>query len=231
MNSKNIKAVEDECLCMKCLKNKATHIYPVSYRGYGSIYDMTDTRFQCCDECDRPEYKEWFFETPTVNENEYVENYKYEDNIYELIKSLPLESQELFENRFDRTNDYPMEPQDWIDYELDELPYEECKEYDLYSPEEKAAYRENFPTCEYVVNVIYNDGSKNSICPFGAYGEYNQNLSNNISTMCYRCHCYKKRKSPIKKIERNDLKDWCDYMSVKIQKESLKKKFESLFGE
>lgn len=146
MNSKSVKAVEDEKLCMKCLKNKATHIYPISYRGYGSIYDMMDTKFQCCDECDKQEYEEWFFESPTVDD--YVENYKYEDNIYELIKSLPLESQELFENRFDKTNDHPMEPQDWIDYDLDELPYEKCQEYSLYSPEEKATYRERFSICE-----------------------------------------------------------------------------------
>ena len=225
MNSKNIKAVEDECLCMKCLKNKTTHIYPVSYRGYGSIYDMTDTKFQCCDECDRPEYKEWFFETPTVNENEYAENYKYEDNIYELIKSLPLESQELFENRFDRINDIFMEPQDWIDYELDELPHEKCKEYDLYSPEVKAAYREKFSTCEQVVNVVYNDDSKGSRCPFGAFGDYDQKTSINIWEECYGCQYYKKREYPIVTINGDDFSDWKDYTIMKIRGKELTEKF------
>ena len=193
MNSKNIKAVEDECLCMKCLKNKATHIYPVSYRGYGSIYDMTDTKFQCCDECDRSEYKEWFFETPTVNENEYAENYKYEDNIYELIKSLPLESQELFENRFDNRG-WQMVSQDWIDYKLDELPHEKCKEYGLYSPKDIEAYNNKFTTCEHVANVVWNDNSKGSWCPFGASGDYGQKIDEcgNLSDECTDCRFYKK---------------------------------------
>lgn len=222
MNSKGIKAVEDEKLCMKCLKNKAIHIYPVSCRGYGSIYDMTDTRFQCCDECDRPEFGEWFFESPTVDD--YVENYKYEDNIYELIKNLPLESQELFENRLN-TKDYPMEPQDWIDYELGELPKEKCEEYSLYSPEEKTAYREKFSTCEQVVNVVYNDDSKNSRCPFGAFGDYDQKVSINIWEECYDCKYYQKRENPIKTIKNEDFSDWKDYMIMKIRGKELAEKF------
>lgn len=225
MNSKGVKAVEDEKLCMKCLKNKATHIYPVSYRGYGSIYDMIDTKFQCCDECDKPEYKEWFFETPTVNENEYAENYKYEDNIYKLIKSLSLKSQELFENRFDRTNDIFMESQDWIDYELGELPKEKCEEYSLYSPEEKTAYREKFSTCEQVVNVVYNDDSKGSRCPFGAFGDYDQKVSINIWEECYGCKYYKKREHPIRTINDDDFSDWKDYMTMKIRGRELAEKF------
>lgn len=222
MNSKNIKAVENECLCMKCLKNKAIHIYPVSCRGYGSIYDMMDTRFQCCDECDRPEFRKWFFENPIIDD--YVENYKYEDNIYELIKSLPLESQELFENRFN-TEDYPMEPQDWIDYELGELPKEKCEEYSLYSPEEKTAYREKFSTCEQVVNVVYSDDSKGSRCPFGAFGDYDQKVSVNIWEECYGCKYYKKREHPIRTINDDDFSDWKDYMIMKIRGKELAEKF------
>lgn len=222
MNSKNIKAVEDECLCMKCLKNKATHIYPVSCRGYGSIYDMMDTRFQCCDECDIPEFEKWFFENPIIDD--YVENYKYEDNIYRLIKNLPLESQELFENRFN-TEDYPMEPQDWIDYELGELPHEKCNEYSLYSPEEKTAYREKFSTCEQVVNVVYNDDSKGSRCPFGAFGDYDQKVSINIWEECYGCKYYKKREHPIRTINDDDFSDWKDYMIMKIRGKELAEKF------
>lgn len=223
MNSKYIKAVEDEKLCMKCLKNKATHIYPISYRGYCSIYDMMDTKFQCCDECDKPEYEEWFFESSIVDS--YVKNYKYEDNIYELIKSLPLESQELFENRFNKTNDLFMEPQDWIDYDLDELPYEKCKEYGLYSLEEKTAYREKFSTCEQVVNVVYSDISKGSRCPFGASGDYDQKISINIGEECYGCKYYKKREVPIKTISDKDFTDWRYYTIMKIYGKELEEKF------
>lgn len=226
MNSKGVKAVEDEKLCMKCLKNKATHIYTVSYRGYGSIYDMMDTKFQCCDECDKPEYKEWFFETPTVNENEYAENYKYEDNIYELIKSLPLESQELFENRFDNSG-WQMVSQDWIDYKLDELPHEKCKEYGLYSPKDIEAYNNKFTTCEHVANVVWDDNSKGSWCPFGASGDYGQKIDEcgNLSDECTDCRFYKKRETTIKEIKGEDLHQWEHYMNAKLHDEEYKKKF------
>lgn len=121
MNSKGIVALTDECLCMKCLKKKATHIYEIKNRGYGSIFDSTYTKFQVCDDCDSEDFQVWVDEEP-VWDDEY-EVYKYEDNIKEFIDSLPLESQELFYNRFD-SEEY-MNAQDWIDYQLGEL----CDEY------------------------------------------------------------------------------------------------------
>ena len=127
MNSKGIVALENTCLCMKCLKNKATHIYQIQNRGYGSIFDSTYTKFQVCDDCDSEDFQVWVDEEPVWND-EY-EVYKYEDNIIEFIDSLPLESQELFYNRFD-DNEY-MEGQDWIDYELGELSEEKCEDYGL----------------------------------------------------------------------------------------------------
>ena len=45
MNSKGIVAIKDETICMKCLKNKATHTYYITYRGYGSSFDDMDTKF------------------------------------------------------------------------------------------------------------------------------------------------------------------------------------------
>ena len=98
MNSKGIVALTDTDVCMKCLKKKATHTYTIYGRGYGSSFDMSNTKFQCCDDCDKPEYEEWFNEQEVMDD--YVETYQYEEKIWDLIKSLPLESQELFENRF-----------------------------------------------------------------------------------------------------------------------------------
>lgn len=127
MNSKNIVALTDTCLCMKCLKKKATHVYQIQNRGYGSIFDGTYTKFQVCDDCDIEDFQKWVDEKPIWN-NGY-EVYKYENDIIEFIDSLPLESQELFYNRFD--SDGYMDAQDWIDYELGELSEEKCADYGL----------------------------------------------------------------------------------------------------
>lgn len=224
MNSKGIVAIKDETICMKCLKNKATHAYYITYRGYGSSFDDMDTKFQCCDECDRPEYDEWFNEKEVMDG--YVETYQHEDKIWDLIRSLPLESQELFENRFDNRG-WQMDSQDWIDYELDELPHEKCKEYGLYSPKDIEAYNSKFTTCEYVANVVWDDNSKGSWCPFDASGDYGQKIDEcgNLSDECTDCRFYKKRVTPIKEIKGEDLGQWRHYMSVKLQEEDYKKKF------
>lgn len=225
MNSKGIVAIKDTTICMKCLKKKATHIYEITYRGYGSIFDSMDSKFQCCDDCDKPEYEEWFYEEEVMDG--YVETYQYEEKIKELIKSLPLESQELFENRFDNKA-YYMEPQDWIDYELDELSHEKCKEYGIYSPKDIEAYKTKFTTCEHVANVIWNDGSKGSQCPFGAYGEYDQKIDEcgNLSDECTNCIYYKQRKNPIQEIKGEVLNDWEIYMNAKLKADEYKRKFE-----
>lgn len=128
MNSKNIVALEDKTLCMVCLKEKASHKYKISCRGYGSLFDEDDTHWQCCDNCHKDEYDIWSNEQPKIED--YYEEYKYEDKILEFIHSLPLQSQELFFNSFS-SDGYNMDAQDWIDYKLDELPHEKCKEYGL----------------------------------------------------------------------------------------------------
>lgn len=225
MNSKGIVALEDTSVCMKCLKNKATHTYRIYGRGYGSAFDMSDTKFQCCDECDKPEYKEWFNETEVMDD--YIETYQHEEKILDLINSLPLESQELFKNRFDN-NGWHMESQDWIDYQLDELPHEKCKEYGYYSPKDIEAYETKFTTCEYVANVTWNDDSKGSWCPFGASGDYGQKVDKyvNLSDECTDCTYYKLRKNSIKEIKGEDFHEWENYMVVKLKEDEYKHKFE-----
>ena len=225
MNSKGIVAIEDTDICMKCLKKKATHTYRIYGRGYGSSFDMSNTKFQCCDDCDKPEYEEWFNEQKVMDD--YVETYQHEEKIWDLVKSLPLESQELFENRFD-SDGWHMDAQDWIDYQLDELPHEKCKEYCMYSPKDIEAYETKFTTCEYVTNVTWSDGSQGSWCPFGANGDYGQKVDNcgNLSDECTDCQYYKKRENPIKEIKGDDLNDWEEYMKAKLKEDEYKSKFE-----
>lgn len=226
MNSKGIVAIKDETIRMKCLKKKATHTYTIYGRGYGSIYDGSDTKFQCCDDCDKPEYEEWFNETEVMDG--YIETYQHEEKIWDLIESLPLESQELFRNRFNR-HAYRMDSQDWIDFHLDELPHERCKEYGLYSPKDIEAYNTKFTTCEHVANIIWNDDSKGSWCPFDASGDYGQKVGEcgNLSDECTDCPYYKLRENPIKEIKGEDLGEWKNYMRAKIKADEYKSKFEN----
>ena len=226
MNSKGIIAIADKSICMKCLKSEATNTYTIYGRGYGSSFDSMDTKFQCCDECDNPEYKEWFNETETMDG--YVETYEHEEKIWDLISSLPLESRELFENSFD-SHAWQMEPQDWIDYSLDELPHEKCKEYALYSPKDIEAYKTRFTTCEHVVNVTWDDNSNGSWCPFGVNGSYGQKIDehDNVHDECTDCKYYKLRESAIKEIDGEDLREWETYMVAKLKVDEYKYKFEN----
>lgn len=175
MNSKGIIAIKNEKICMKCLNKDSTHTYDIYGRGYGSIYDSFDTKFQLCDDCADNKYDKWVGEIVELDKDEFIEKYEYEDNIDKLIKSFPLESQELFYNRFSDGScaSYYMNPQDWIDYQLDELSHEKCKEYGLYSSQEIKVYEERFPNCEL-----------------------------NISSECYMCDHYKPRKGDIKIIDK-----------------------------
>lgn len=205
MNSKGIVALTDTDVCMKCLKKKATHTYTISGRGYGSIYDNFNSQFHLCDDCARDEYRLWVEENGECDEDEegfYGEQYQYEENIEELIKSFPLEGQELFYRFADGAGvGYYMTPQDWIDFKLDELPHEKCNEYGFLSPEERNAYKERFPNCACVVVEKYKDGSQSSSCPYGAFGDENGDVGVNISDECYMCDCYEPREGDIKIID------------------------------
>lgn len=197
MNSKGIIALKDTKVCMKCLKKKATHKYVISGRGYGRNYDNFNTYFQLCDDCHSDEYNTLVDECPDMDD--YVEEYKYEKNLIEFIDSLPLESQELFHNRFACCN---MKPQDWIDFELDELPHKECKKYGMYSPQERQAYKERFPNCEKVYLKTYKDGSGGCRCDFGAHGEKDGSCDKyNCWSSCYMCTNYKPRTSEMKIVD------------------------------
>lgn len=203
MNSKEIVAIKDHSICMKCLQKKATHKYVIYGRGYGSDFDGTHTHLQLCDDCHSEEYHEWFDESPTMEE--YCETYKHEETIHTLIKSLPIEAQELFHNTFaDGWTSHHMEAQDWIDYEIGELPHETCKEYHLYSPQEIKAYEDRFPTCNNVFLKVYGDNSSACWCTFGASGDKDGSCGLNTSSQCYQCTNYIPRTDNMKVISEID---------------------------
>jgi hypothetical protein len=225
MNTREFKHQNKERLCYCCDelqedKNKLI-IYNISSRGYGSIFDNCRFSVQICRQCDKPEFREWFYEDPEVKD--YYEIYKHEEKIKNLINSFPIENQEYVWNGMDG---FWMERQDWIDMELGILPDEKYEEYGMYSPRQIKAYEERFPTCEHPVNVIYNDGSKGCWCPFGAQGEYGQEIGSNISEECYGCKHYKKREKPIKEMDRDTFDKYEKYMNAKIHIEKYKDLFE-----
>lgn len=192
-----IKPVEcNEHLCFKCLQNKE-HInkYELSYRGYGSSFDNVNTKLQLCDECNDSRLEEWFGENPEIDD--YFEEYKYEDNIFDFVNELPIQGRELFYNSC--SNDSCLESQDWIDIELEIAPDNTYKKYGMYSPSEKKAYKDRFPTCENVYRKVYSDGSSHCKCDFGAYGEIDGSAENyNIYKECYYCKRYKKKESAMR---------------------------------
>lgn len=179
MNSKGIVAIPRDkanCYCMNCLKETSDlKNITICEMGYGSAFDGAGTKINLCNECYEKSNPEiWSME---VKRTDYYEEYLHEKEMLDYIEKLPLQCRELIYNEFEYGWDanYTMEPQDWIDYQLDELPYEKCKQYGLYAPEEIRAYEERYPKCEYVYNRVWRDGSKGSSCAMqnctsGEYG-------------------------------------------------------------
>lgn len=190
-----IKPVDyTEKLCFKCLKDSdVIHKYKISYRGYGSGFDGENVILQLCNECNINDLNKWFNEQPELIED-YCEEYKYEDNIFEFIKTLPIQGQELFENQcVDGWNSEKIDSQDWIDIKLKIAPDDIYKKYNMYSPSETKAYEERFPTCKNVYLKKYSDGSSYTKCNFGAFGESDGSCDINVSDKCYYCKNYEKK--------------------------------------
>lgn len=232
MNSKNIVAIprdKIECTCMKCLReNRLLKEIDIPEMGYGSAFDGSGTKVILCEQCyieSNPNI--WSMETKEFDE--YCEEYLHEEEMLDYLRQLPLQSQELVFNEFENgwSANYGMEAQDWIDYKLNELSYEKCKEYGLYSPEEINAYKERYPKCEYVYNTVWNDGSKGSHCAMRTYasGEYGGGIGLNYSTECYKCHYFTERTTPIKDIKGEERKDYELYIQSKVRMSELENKF------
>lgn len=224
-----------EGLCWKCLQSfdkSQIHIIKIHEMGYGSAFDGERTELHLCDECYQDSIKDnkelWSMEETSCEWDEdrhgFTE-YKYETEMLDYIDNLPLQGKQFVKNEFN-SDGWRMEPQDWIDYKLDILPHEKCKEYWLYSPEEIKAYSDRFTTCEYPTNRIWDDNSKGCQCPLGSMGNYNQTIDSNISSECYECKYYKPRVTPIKDISSDDFEDYMEYLRLTIKQEELKKRFE-----
>ncbi len=225
------KAIQNpENVCFNCLKETNIHKINIPALGWGSQFDNFSTRIHLCDNCYKSTNPDWWklniIQGKTNWDGEY---YEYENEILQFIEQMPLPGQELFYNRYATGAfvSYYMEAQDWIDYKLNILPHEKCKEYGLYSPQEKQAYKERFPICQHPVNIIYDDGSKGCWCPFGAHGKYGQKEGLNICDECYECKYFEKRRTPIKYISEKDWIDYKLYYIAKLKEEEFRNKFEN----
>ncbi|MEM5592922.1 hypothetical protein AAHH67_16150 [Niallia circulans] len=134
--TEKILAIDDyDGICFCCLnKNKlGLEKYSLYRSEYGSSFDNYYTYLQICDECKPNEIEKWFYEEPDMDN--YYTNYKYEQNIMDLVETFPLQGQELFWNRCAYgACAHSMESQDWIDDKLGILPDEVYEnEYSMYS--------------------------------------------------------------------------------------------------
>lgn len=191
---KAIKEVKLGKVCFKCLGEfEDLHKIKIPMMGWGSQFDNESTEVHLCSGCYKLSNPKWWELKEVCDDNEWGGcAYEFESEILNFAKTFPLQGKELFENRFSKgACAYNMEPQDWIDYSLDILPHEKCKEYGLYSPEEIKAYKERFPKCGNVKVVIYDDGSSHSKCYMGAYGNKDKTCGINISGNCYNCKEFK----------------------------------------
>ena len=191
--------------CCNCLKEiKVNHIH-IGALGWGSSFDNFSTQLDLCDECLAKTNSDWWKFKVCGNFDEHGnydihgEWYEYEDDILKYVRQMPLAGQELFKNHYayGACANYSMEAQDRIDYELDILPHEKCKEYGYYSPQEINAYKDRFPNCKHVKINVYSDGSKGSKCFKSAFGDGEGKCDLNISDECYMCDSFEERDGEI----------------------------------
>ncbi|MDD4530918.1 MAG: hypothetical protein PHO80_05220 [Candidatus Gracilibacteria bacterium] len=126
-SKKETKSINNpEHTCFNCLKETKVnlHTIEIAQTGYGSKFDGLTTKIQLCNKCYKLTNPEWWkLEQIPIKELNKLENdfyeYKYENEIFEFIKHLPIAGQELFLNHFasGAGADY-MEAQDWINGEL-----------------------------------------------------------------------------------------------------------------
>lgn len=130
--------------------------------------------------------------------------FEYEKEMLKYMDALSLQSKELIVNRLnDGHYNKKMDGQDWIDYQLYELSYEKAKKYGLPSNEDIIAYRRRYVNCCHVVNQIYEEGTKDSICLLNnVSGGYGGIPGRTVSLDCYKCEYYKKREGEIRELDK-----------------------------
>lgn len=205
------KAIESpDNVCFQCLKEfteKDLHKIIIPEMGWGSSFDGWLTRINLCKTCANVHTDPRWWQLEEVEGKSDIAGswYKYEDEIFDFVSTLSIESQELFWNHYS-TDSYTMNSQDWIDYQLGFLSHEKCKEYGMYSPEERQAYQEKFPICNKVRIVAYEDGSKGSRCSFKAFGNRDGTADKyNISSKCYECLVFEPREGEIEIYSKEDM--------------------------
>lgn len=183
--------------CMNCLGELNGGISKnINGLGYGSNFDNLSTRIQLCESCYQENPNIWGFKEVDISSSMGLNDgelfaYEFEDEIIDYIDNMPLAGQELFWNRFASRGLYEvMNPQDWIDYKLNILPHDKCKEYGLYSPDEIKAYKERFPVCKHVYTEKHSDGSSSTKCIKGVYGNLDSNDGFYIDDKCYNCSIF-----------------------------------------
>ena len=207
-----IKAIRNhKGLCWKCLKDdKDTRTIKIPALGYGSSFDCCAREVHLCPKCYEESKDLWGLKV--IRSEDYYEEYENEDKIIEFLDNLPPEGRQFVFNKYEDGIDVrPLPPQVWMDYFVNKcLPHSQAKKYGMYSLEEIAAYKEQFPKCVYPVNRVYEDGSVSCWCPFGAYGDKDQKAGLNISEKCYKCKHYRKRNEN-EKIKDIPNVEWYDY--------------------
>lgn len=137
---KILALVNHEGLCWKCLQSRDCsdiNVIKINGLGYGGQF-TDDCELHLCDHCLKESTKNnpelWNMET--VQLDKYTQEYLYDEAMNSYINQLPIQGRQFVRNEFDPTANPQMEPQDWIDYELDILPREKRMEYGLSLPEE-----------------------------------------------------------------------------------------------
>jgi hypothetical protein len=209
MDKNNIAIKNPDITCCNCLMEGKVHNIHIGAMGYGSGFDNMSTQINLCDDCYNKTNHEWWKlkRVPTdvgyEGDNHTFYKYEFENEIFNYVKQLPLVGKELFWNRYSygAYADCNMDSQDWIDYELDILPHQKCKEYDIYSPQEQQAYKDRFPNCKHVKIQVYDDESKSSKCINMAWGDADGNCGSNMSDKCYMCEYFEERNGEIKTVD------------------------------
>ena len=132
--------------------------------------------------------------------------YIYEEEMLNYFDNLPLVGAEVVMNRLwaHHCSLHPSDPQEWIDYQLGELPYEQCKKNHWVSPEEIKSYQVFFGRCVHVKNIIYSDGSRDCHCFINrrVTGKYGGKCSS-AGVGCYKCEHFKEREGDVETIKIN----------------------------
>lgn len=147
--------VSHEGLCWKCLQTYSClniNVIKIHELGYGSQFDGESTEIHLCEKCYKESIKDnpelWNMETKEYDK--YNDVYLYEGEMINYINQIPIQGRQFVKNEFSSAA-WQMEPQDWIDFELDILSSDKRKEYGFESPDDIEEGSKAFEYMEYIV--------------------------------------------------------------------------------